>query len=78
MQIIPKETHSLLQLLLNNTLKHVRSLNTLGEQTAHWNSILIYLVCSKLDPVTKRDWEILKTEQSQPSTMNDMKYFLTK
>lgn len=78
MESIPKESYTLLQTLVSNTLTHIRALTTLGQQTQHWDSLLIYLIWSKLDPVTKREWEKLKSELTNLPTMNDLSNFLTK
>jgi hypothetical protein len=63
--IIQKHIHSLFNLpklqfesvvdlreLFNNANKHIRSLNSLGESTEHWDTLLIYLITSKFDPIT--------------------------
>lgn len=73
-----KESHISLQQLINNTLKHVRALNTLGEPTQHWDSILIYLISSKLDYASKRDWEKLKVDLTEKPTLNDFINYVMK
>ncbi|KAG7297753.1 hypothetical protein JYU34_018477 [Plutella xylostella] len=38
-------------------MKNLRALNTLGEPTDSWDTLIIYMVVSKLDAVTEREWE---------------------
>lgn len=52
-----KESPSQLRQLIDNVLKNLRALKILGEPTEHWDTIIIYLVVSKLDQVTEREWE---------------------
>uniref|UniRef100_A0A2H1WM60 SFRICE_016310 n=1 Tax=Spodoptera frugiperda TaxID=7108 RepID=A0A2H1WM60_SPOFR len=45
-----------LRQLVDITNKNLRSLATLGLKVQHWDDIIIYLMASKLDPVTGREW----------------------
>lgn len=56
-QALTKESPGLLRKLTDNILKNLRALKLLGEPTEHWDTLIIYIVTSKLDPVTERDWE---------------------
>lgn len=47
------ELHALLEKFQTN----VKILKQLGENTDHWDVLLIYLLSSRLDAVTRRDWE---------------------
>lgn len=73
---IPKESASQLRKLLDDTLKHLRALKTLGQPTEHWDSLIIHTVASKLDPVTRRKWETNITAQNIP-TFIELTEFLT-
>ncbi|XP_047543273.1 uncharacterized protein LOC125075609 [Vanessa atalanta] len=55
--------------------KNLRSLHTLGESTMHWDTLIIYLMNSKLDPKTSRDWEERKSTLNK-ITLNDFMSFL--
>lgn len=57
MPTLTKEIPSQLRKLIDNVLKNLRALKILGEPTEHWDTIIIYLVVSKLDQVTEREWE---------------------
>ncbi|EEZ99156.1 hypothetical protein TcasGA2_TC016155 [Tribolium castaneum] len=56
---------------------NLRALQALDEPIHQWNSILIYLIKTKLDPATRRDWEKMKSEMSHFPTINDLIKFLT-
>lgn len=38
----------------------------LGQPTTHWDTIVVYLVTSKFDNQTARDWEPFKCERELP------------
>ena len=72
---INKECASQLRRMLDNINKHLRALNALDQHTEHWDSLLIYLVSTKLDSTTARAWEGEKTANQIP-TLEDLKRFL--
>jgi hypothetical protein len=57
MQSLSKESPGLIRKLIDNILKNLRALNILGEPTEYWDTLIIYIVVSKLDPITEREWE---------------------
>lgn len=73
--IISKESHKGLRNLFDNVVKHLRSLASLGQPTQDWDTIIIYIISKKLDPVTRRDWESFDHKNDLP-TMDDMSRFL--
>lgn len=72
---IPKESAELLRALLDNFKEHLRVLKQLKEPTDKWDTLIIYLITSKLDPVTKKEWE-LKVIREKVSTIDQMENFL--
>lgn len=52
-----RESASELHTLLEKFQTNVKILKQLGENTDHWDVLLIYLLSSRLDAVTRRDWE---------------------
>lgn len=54
---VNKESPTLIRKLIDTILKNIRALNLLGEPTEHWDTLIIYLVVSKLDAATEREWE---------------------
>uniref|UniRef100_A0A069DYA1 Putative bel15-i ag n=1 Tax=Panstrongylus megistus TaxID=65343 RepID=A0A069DYA1_9HEMI len=43
--------------LHSNINKHLRALKALGEATDKWDTLLIHIICNKLDKLTLRKWE---------------------
>nr|CAI5838888.1 unnamed protein product [Callosobruchus analis] len=74
---ISRENHKELRNLYDNVMKHLRSLKGLGQKTDEWDSIIIYVMSKKFDPVTRRDWETFKYNGDLP-TMDDLHLFLRK
>ncbi|XP_011858303.1 PREDICTED: uncharacterized protein LOC105555871, partial [Vollenhovia emeryi] len=73
---IPKESASQLRKLVDDILKHLRALKTLGQPTDQWDCLMIYLVSSKLDAATRRKWESSITTNTPP-TFKQLTDFLT-
>lgn len=72
---IIKESYVDLRNLFDSITKHLRSLKTLGEQTDSWDRLIIYIITSKLDLITRRDWETYRYEGDLP-TIKDLNNFL--
>lgn len=58
---LTKESPSHLRNLIDMISKNLRSLNILGEPTDTWDTLIIYIVVSKLDKTTEREWETHKS-----------------
>ncbi|XP_028162234.1 uncharacterized protein LOC114354174 [Ostrinia furnacalis] len=56
-QTIGKESPVLIRKLIDTVLKNLRALKVLGEPTDSWDTLIIYLIVSKLDKTTEREWE---------------------
>lgn len=54
---LSRESHAGLRKLLDELRKDLRALKTLGLGVEHWDPILIYLLESKLDPITRKEWQ---------------------
>lgn len=54
---INKESSVNLRNLLDGVLRHVTALKVLEQPTSHWDTLLIYLINTKLDINTRREWE---------------------
>lgn len=55
---IQKESASNLRALSDSLQAHLRALESLGEPTSSWYSIIQYLIVEKFDYHSKREWEI--------------------
>ncbi|KAJ8963827.1 hypothetical protein NQ317_003836 [Molorchus minor] len=73
---VVKDSYVSLKQLLNNSRKHIRSLKALEEPVDSWDTLLVYLISTKLDYPTKREWEKYKSEQNESPTLNDLESFL--
>ncbi|XP_018576722.1 uncharacterized protein LOC108915233, partial [Anoplophora glabripennis] len=54
---IYKENHITIRKFIDSTRNHIASLETLKEPVASWDTLIIYLLNSKLDSRTSKDWE---------------------
>ena len=66
MQSIHRENHVALRNLVDWTLKHLCALKALKCPTEDWDDLVIYLVVSKLDPITSKEWETSLTDTKLP------------
>ncbi|CAH2227057.1 jg22783 [Pararge aegeria aegeria] len=57
LQALTREAPDLLRNLIVTYLKNLRALKILGEPVDSWDTILIYIIVSKLDKTTERAWE---------------------
>ena len=74
---LSNENFSALRSLLDNTNKQIRALKSLGRPVEEWDDILIHLLSNKLDPETKKLWDMSLKEDNLPSFI-DLEQFLEK
>lgn len=74
---IRKESSQALRHLIDITNKNLRALATLDQPTDHWDTLIIYMVSSKLDSVTNREWEEHRNNLKEPPTFSDFISFLS-
>lgn len=75
---LKKESREGLRNLLDELQKHMRSLESLQQPVSSWDSIIIFIVSSKLDPHSRRDWENSLSNSTDLPTYDDLIKFLTK
>ncbi|XP_045456989.1 uncharacterized protein LOC123667024 [Melitaea cinxia] len=77
---LKQESHLQIRRLIDTTLRNLRALKSLNEPTEHWDTIIIYLVVSKLDASTEREWENYKgsilTDSNKRLKLDDLLIFL--
>lgn len=56
--------------LLDTTASCLKSLNNLGIDTSSWDAIVIYLVVSKLDHETRKQWENFVSQETTDESLN--------
>ncbi|CAH2207612.1 jg6931, partial [Pararge aegeria aegeria] len=54
---LKKESAVSLRTLIDMYTKNIRALQILGEPTGSWDTLIIFIICLKLDSRTLRDWE---------------------
>ncbi|XP_047020044.1 uncharacterized protein LOC124630274 isoform X2 [Helicoverpa zea] len=57
---LSKESPDSLRKLIDTILKNLRALKILGEPTDQWDTLINYIIVSKLDKTTEREWETHK------------------
>lgn len=58
---LTKESPNLIRMLIDTVLKNLRALKILGEPTGSWDTLIIFMIVSKLDKTTEREWEQYKS-----------------
>ncbi|XP_036139261.1 protein expanded isoform X3 [Monomorium pharaonis] len=74
---LKKENSITLRSILDGILKHIRALAALKRPTSQWDDLLIYVITSKLDYITTKEWESHVDAQRLP-TFQELIEFLTK
>ncbi|XP_072380933.1 uncharacterized protein [Diabrotica undecimpunctata] len=64
---IKRESSKGLSHLVDHVKMHLRSLRSLGQPTESWDTLIIYLVYTKLDPITIREWESKDSMNDSPN-----------
>nr|XP_029709979.1 uncharacterized protein LOC115255917 [Aedes albopictus] len=75
MKQVPEDSPKELRRLLTECQRNINVLRQFGEPTEEWDTILVYLIASKLDGVSRRDWEI-QTQDDESPTYDDITKFI--
>lgn len=54
---VAKGNHSALRKLIDDVLRHLRSLKSLGRSIEYWDDLVVHLIITKLDSVVIIEWE---------------------
>lgn len=73
---IARESHKALRSLIDHITKNLRSLQSLDLPTDSWDVLIIYLMSTKIDPVTLRKWEESKNNHTDLPTLPEFLNFL--
>ncbi|XP_013164351.1 PREDICTED: uncharacterized protein LOC106115491 [Papilio xuthus] len=76
-EIIQKESCHALRSLVDNINTSLCALNSLGQPTDHWDTIVIHLMLRKLDSTTFREWEQQRNAITTSPTLKQFLDFLT-
>nr|XP_029709439.1 uncharacterized protein LOC115255453 [Aedes albopictus] len=71
---VPKDSPKELRRLLTEFQRNVNALKQLGESTEEWSTLLVYLIASKLDGTSRRDWEIQTQDDDTPTYEEIVKF----
>jgi len=72
---VAKGNHIALRKLIDDVMRHLRSLKGLNRPTEQWDDLIIYLITTKLDTNTIKDWEDNVQRENMP-TLKEMIDFL--
>lgn len=78
-QSVNKESAVQIRKLIDSILRNIRALKTLGEPTDTWDTLIIYIIVTKLDSATEREWELHKstlTHKNEKLKLSDLITFL--
>lgn len=54
---INRESHRSIRYLIDIVTKNLRALTTLGQPVDQWDTLIIFMISTKLDPITSGKWE---------------------
>ncbi|XP_028163489.1 uncharacterized protein LOC114355033 isoform X2 [Ostrinia furnacalis] len=74
---IQKESSKALRYIVDITNKNLRALATLDQPTEHWDTLIIYMMSTKLDSTSNREWEEFRNNRSDPPTLDIFLTFLS-
>lgn len=72
---VTKESPAALRKLSDELNKHIRCLKSLGHPVSSWDTLLIQIIVSKLDQVTRREWEQAQIEGDYPTIEEFLLFF---
>ncbi|CAG9109031.1 unnamed protein product [Plutella xylostella] len=62
--------------IIDSVNKNIRALKTLHLPTEHWDAIIIYVICTKLDHATLKDWEMQRGPNNAIPTFSEFNSFI--
>ncbi|XP_038106487.1 uncharacterized protein LOC119766160 [Culex quinquefasciatus] len=69
-----QESYAALNQLIGSFDKHLMMLKKIGQDTDIWSTLLVHMVCSRLDGNTLRLWETHHKSKEVPKFQDQMKY----
>ncbi|XP_053623554.1 uncharacterized protein LOC128682758 [Plodia interpunctella] len=74
---LTRESHKSLRFIIDHMSKNLRALDSLGLPTNQWDVLIIYIMSTKIDPITLRKWEESRNNAcSDLPTLSDFIQFL--
>lgn len=72
---ITRESETSLRFLVDHVSKNLRALASLGQPTDHWDTLIVFMVSSKLDSQTMMKWEELRNTFDNTPTLRQFNKF---
>lgn len=72
LQPIQQESPAQIRKLIDTVNRNLRALKTIGEPTHSWDTLIIYLIVTKLDSSTEREWENHKGSSNSEDKRGDL------
>ncbi|XP_058817777.1 uncharacterized protein LOC131681087 [Topomyia yanbarensis] len=66
-EAMKRENYETLNKLIGDFEKYLLMLDKMGENTSNWSTILVHMICSRLDASTLRHWETYHNSKDVPS-----------
>lgn len=73
---IQKESCKSIRYLVDTTTKNIRALTTLKQPTQYWDTLIVFMMSSKLDKITLRHWEEHTNKLNESPTLDMFITFL--
>lgn len=75
---VQRDSITSLRELSDGLVKHLRALKNLKEPVDNWDTLIIYLISSKFDIITKREWEAKVIAENLKTTRELSEFLSTK
>ncbi|XP_052740238.1 uncharacterized protein LOC128198496 [Bicyclus anynana] len=75
-ELLSRESEHSLRALIDNVNRNLRALASLGQPTEHWDTLIIHMVCSKVDNQTSMKWEEHRNTLDEMPSLNQFNKFL--
>ncbi|XP_061720042.1 uncharacterized protein LOC133527166 [Cydia pomonella] len=75
-EALTRESDKCLRNLIDNVTKNLRALESLGEKVDCWDTLIVFLCSSKLDPITLRKWEEKRNSLEDSPKLSEFTDFL--
>ncbi|KAJ8931990.1 hypothetical protein NQ314_015036 [Rhamnusium bicolor] len=71
---ITKDSPSALRNLIDSVQRDLRALESMKEPVKQWSTLLIFLICTKLDSTSRKEWEFFSIKEDIVDFDNLMKF----
>lgn len=75
-QPVGRENCTALRHFIDSVRVHISSLEAIGEPVKHWDTLIVFLLNTKIDFQTRKEWENKVNDKHQVTTMPTLEEFL--